>query len=166
MPGHAAAWLRENAAQVAVAIILLARVAVAAPVENLNGGDVRAAVEAIERAPTDPDALFAAARACEDKLFEPAHALAIYDRISRETPSARAAPAAEKRAALLRELIGLHGEHAEHAAELARLVAKADQLPAADVIARGDALAAAPWPGAPRAALWLGDWLRRTGRYD
>jgi hypothetical protein len=32
------------------------------------------------------------------------------------------------------------------------------------VIARGDRLAAAAWPGAPRAALWLADWLRRKRR--
>jgi len=32
------------------------------------------------------------------------------------------------------------------------------------VIRQGERLAEAAWPGAPRAALWLADWLRRSGR--
>jgi len=48
--------------------------------------------------------------------------------------------------------------------ELARLIAHADAEPAAVVIRDGERLAAAAWPGAPRAALWLADWLRRSGR--
>ena len=139
--------------------------AAATPIDDLGGGDVRGAVAAIERG-NDPDALFAAARACEDKLHDPSRALAIYQWILRVAPDSRVAPAAEKRAAKLREIIGASGEHADQAAALAKLVEEADRVPVADVIARGDALAAAPWPGAPDAALWLGEWLRRTGHYE
>ncbi|HEV7559690.1 MAG TPA: tetratricopeptide repeat protein [Kofleriaceae bacterium] len=133
-----------------------------------------AAVTAIEKAPADPDALFAAGRACEDRLVDPARALAIYDRIVRELPSSRVAGAAEHRAAQLRPLVGDRGQHAREAAELARLIAEAGSSDPAnggkrsidDIIARGDALAAIDWPGAPDAAVWLADWLRGAGRFD
>jgi hypothetical protein len=112
----------------------------------------------------DPDVLFAAARACEDKLDDPGRAVALYDRIVADHPSARVATAAARRAAALRELIGPHGETAGLARELALLIDHADAGPADDVIRRGDRLAEATWPGAPRAALWLAGWLRRQGR--
>ncbi|HEX3764185.1 MAG TPA: hypothetical protein VHW23_36075 [Kofleriaceae bacterium] len=111
----------------------------------------------------DADLRFAAARACEDRLEDPARALALYERIAREQPSARVAAAAARRAAALRELVGPHGESAALADQLTRLIAHADALPADEVLRTGDALAAAAWPGAPRAGLWLADWLRRSG---
>ena len=61
---------------------------------GLDTDDPRAladAVTAIERAPATPelaDVLFAAGRACEDRLYDPARALAIYERIVRELPDA------------------------------------------------------------------------------
>jgi hypothetical protein len=129
--------------------------------------DVARAVEAIAgraaRA-SDPDVLFAAARACEVKLLDPARAAAIYERIVADHPAARVAPAAARRITALRALVGEHGEAAAHAAELAQLVAGADALPPVAVVQRGELLSAAPWPGAPDATLWLADWLRRSGR--
>jgi len=65
---------------------------------------------------------------------------------------------------VLRALIGPNGESAASAAELARLVAHADRQPAAEVIRDAERLAGAAWSGAPAAALWLADWLRRSGR--
>ena len=129
--------------------------------------DVERAVASIaERAgPTsDPDALFAAARACEDKLLDPGRAAALYDRIVAEHPDARVAIAAGRRAQALHALIGPHGETRAQAAEFAQLIADADAQPAPQVIERADRLAGAAWPGAPAAALWLAEWLRRTGR--
>lgn len=123
-----------------------------------------AGVTAIENAPTTPelaDVLFAAGRATEDRLHDPARALKMYERILRELPDAGVAIAAGRRAAQLRGA----KDHAREAAELAQLIANADALPAADVERRAEALAGAAWPGAPDAALWLGDWLCRTGRY-
>ncbi|HEY3805651.1 MAG TPA: tetratricopeptide repeat protein [Kofleriaceae bacterium] len=118
------------------------------------------AVATIERGSADAALLYAAGRACEDKLADPARALAIYERILRDDPGAAAAVAAEQRAAELRPIAA-----DPRARDLAALRADADRLVAADAIARGDALAAADWPGAREAALWLADWLRRTGRY-
>jgi len=72
------------------------------------------AVTAIERAPADADALFAAGRACEDRLLDPARALSIYDRIQRELPDASVAASARRRAERLRQMIG--GGHGAEAA--------------------------------------------------
>src|SRR5688572_6520563 len=63
------------------------------------------AITAIERAPTTPelaDVLFAAGRACEDRLHDPARALAIYERIVRDAPDAGISIAAGRRAEQLR----------------------------------------------------------------
>jgi tetratricopeptide (TPR) repeat protein len=131
--------------------------------------DVERAVAAIQQQPaaeSDPDVLFAAGRACEDKLLDPERAVALYDRVIAEHPTARVATAALRRAAPLRAQIGPHGETAALAAELARLTARADAQPAAAVIREAERLTAVAWPGAPAAALWLADWLRRAGRID
>ncbi|MDB4954610.1 MAG: hypothetical protein JWO36_2179 [Myxococcales bacterium] len=138
----------------------------------LGSGDraaVAAAVTEIEHAPAAPelaDALLAAARACEDKLADPAHALAIYERIVRELPDARAAGAAERRVAQLRAELGPHGEYAREAGELAQLIADADRVSIDEVVRRATALSTAAWPGAPDAALWLAEWHRRSGRFE
>jgi tetratricopeptide (TPR) repeat protein len=129
--------------------------------------DLERAVAAIMQLPaseSDPDVVFAAGRACEDKLGDPGRAVAIYDRIVAEHPTARVATAATRRATALREQIGPHGETAALAAELAQLIAHADAQPAGAVIQRAERLATAAWPGAPAAALWLADWLRRSGQ--
>ena len=139
-------------------------------VDSLGSDDVRQverAVAAITQLPAgeaNPDVLFAAGRACEDKLLDPGQAVAIYERIVAEHPGARVATAAAHRVAVLRALVGPHGDGAAYAAELAQLIARADRLPAAEVLRRAEHLAAAAWPGAPAAALWLADWLRRSGQ--
>jgi hypothetical protein len=138
--------------------------------DALGAEDVRQverAVAAIARLParlSDPDVLFSAARACEDKLLDPGRAVALYERILADHPTARVATAAARRVAVLRALVGPHGASAAYAAELAQLIARADRQPAADVRRRAEHLAAAAWPGAPAAALWLADWLRRSGQ--
>ncbi|HEY1814830.1 MAG TPA: tetratricopeptide repeat protein [Kofleriaceae bacterium] len=118
------------------------------------------AVAAIERGSADAALLYAAGRACEDKLADPARALAIYERILRDDPGAAAAVAAEQRAAELRPIAA-----DPRGRDFVALRADADRVAAADVIARGDVLATAEWPGAREAALWLAEWLRRTGRF-
>jgi tetratricopeptide (TPR) repeat protein len=120
-----------------------------------------AAVTAISQAHGDvADETYAAGRACEDKLLDPARALGLYDRVLREWPDASVARAAESRAAHLRSQIG--SGHAREATELAKLIAEADRLTVGEVIRRGDALAHTAWPGAPEATLWLAEWLRHA----
>jgi hypothetical protein len=148
-----------------------ARVASAdALVDGLATDDPRelaAAVDAIEHAVSPPpEALFAAARTCEDKLASPSHALAIYERIVRDMPDAGVAASATRRIDALRAMMGSDPTlGAQQADALAQLIAVADHMPPTEVMLGADAIAAAPWPGAPGAALWLGDWLRRTQRY-
>ncbi len=123
-----------------------------------------AAVSAIEHAPAEPglaDTLFAAGRACEDRLHDPARALAIYERIVREMPDAGVAIAAGRRIELLEDVRG----HAREAAELATLIADADHLPRAELVRRTEVLIAADWPGAVDAAVWLADWQCRTHQF-
>jgi tetratricopeptide (TPR) repeat protein len=114
-------------------------------------------------AQADAAALYAEGRRYEDTLADPVHALALYDRVLREHPDASVAVAAEQHAARLRT--ALAGGHAAEANDFARLVADADQLSPDEVMKRGDVLAAAAWPGAPEAELWLAEWLRRAGRF-
>jgi hypothetical protein len=112
----------------------------------------------------DPDLLFAAARACEDRLLDPGRAAAIYQRIVAEFATARVSIPAARRLAALRAVLGAHDEAADRAAALAQLVAHADAQPATDVYRRAVILSATAWPGAPAATLWLADWLRRSER--
>lgn len=160
---------------IALAIVVFATAIAAAEPNLLDGlatddpAALAQAVAAIEHAPTTPDladALFGAARACEDRLLDPGRALALYDRIASELPAARVAQAAERRAAQLRAEIGPHREHAREAAELAQLIAIADTLTTDELVRRADALAAAPWPGASSAALWVADVLRRQKQFS
>ncbi|MGE0870399.1 MAG: tol-pal system YbgF family protein [Kofleriaceae bacterium] len=128
-----------------------------------------AAIDAVETAPTSPDladALYAAARACEDRLHDPARAMTLYERIVRELPDARVTTASQRRLEQLQAELGEHGEHRQHATELAQLIGAADSLPTEQIVQRADALAQARWPGAPKAALWVADWLRRAGRRE
>lgn len=152
-----------------IALVLAARFAAAdSLIDGLATDDPKAlaaAVSAIEAAPPDPDALFGAARACEDRLLDPARALALYERILRELPDARVAQAAERRAEQLRAEVGAHGEHAADAAAFAQLVAAADTLPTTELTERGDALSTKAWSSAADVALFVADVLRRRGEY-
>ncbi len=131
---------------------------------------VERAVAEVERAPaTTPnldEALRRAARACEDVLADPARALALYERILHEFPNTAASRVARARAELFRGRVGTANAYAREAAELAQLMAAADTLPPAEVEHRARALATADWPGAPDAALFLPEWLQRTGRLE
>ncbi len=144
-----------------------ARADSASLLRGLDSDDPRtlsAGIAAIEAQPASPelaDVLFAAGRACEDRLHDPARALAIYERILRETPNASVAIAAERRAQQLRASRG----HAREAADLAELIANADRYTPTDIERRAEALARGSWPGALDAALWLADWSCRIRRF-
>lgn len=113
-----------------------------------------AAVTEIEKSPTTrelADVLFAAGRACEDRLLDPARALHLYERIVRELPDASVAIAASRRIEKLRDVRGQEAE----ARAFALVVANADAWPAPVIVARTSSLAHA----VPSATPWLADWL-------
>ncbi len=129
------------------------------------------AVAAIERAgaqtPALADALFKAARVCEENLADPARALALYERILRDYPHVGGlAGGARRSAEALRSRLGTGDQFATEAAELARLRADADRMPPAEVERRLVELGKVAWPGAPMSTMFLADWLLRTGRPD
>jgi hypothetical protein len=74
--------------------------------------------------------------------------------------------AASRRAEALRAQVGQGGEFRQQAMDFAHLIAEANDLPPEEIVRRADALAAARWPGASEAALWLAEWLRRAKRFD
>ncbi|MGE5182793.1 MAG: tetratricopeptide repeat protein [Acidobacteriota bacterium] len=157
----------HRVALVFVLLLLVARAA-AAPLDDLAASDPRAvaaAVDAIEHGAPDADALFAAARACELRLHDPAHAARLYERIVREQPDARVALSAQRRGETLRAELGPHDEYAAQAAAFSDLVATADTLTPEQVIARADTVAAGNWPGTPDVELWLAGWLHGRGRF-
>lgn len=144
-------------------LVLLVGIAAADTSTLLRGLDtddpraLSAAVDEIERAPTTrdlADVLFVAGRACEDRLFDPARALRLYDRIVRDLPDTSAAIAAGRRIEMLRDVRG----HAAEASAFAWLVANADRLPQPAVIVTGRMLG-------DRATAWLADWLCRKQHY-
>jgi tetratricopeptide (TPR) repeat protein len=160
--------VQSAACRVAIVLAIVVRVASAAPIDDLASDDpkaVAAAVAAIESAPPDADALFAAARACEDELFDPARAAALYDRVARELPDSSAAIPSRRRAEQLHALLGPHNEYAAQTQKFYATMGHADDDPAAAVRVI-DELAQTSWPGAPDALLWAADVLRERGRYD
>jgi tetratricopeptide (TPR) repeat protein len=128
-------------------------------------GGLAAAAEAT--APADlamlPDALFTAARACEERLHDPARALAIYERILARFPDARVAVAAGRRAQHLRAQIGQAGASVGEARAFSQLTFDGDRLPLDEALRRADELAARPWPGAAEVLLWSAELVRRRG---
>lgn len=148
-----------------IVLALIARAVHADALHDLATDDPKAldaALHAVEAGPASGDELYAAAQAADDRLAQPARALALYERLLREQPNYFRAVTAEKRALILRAETG--GGHSAQADAFAKLVAEADHAP--DVIPRAEALAKASWPGAPAALLWLAEWLRRHGRFD
>ncbi|MEZ4364366.1 MAG: hypothetical protein R3B48_29595 [Kofleriaceae bacterium] len=143
-------------------------------VDELSGSPDEAVAELvarIERAAAGPgpassaapDALFTAARACEERLLDPSRALALYEQVLAGFPDARVAVAAARRARHLRAQVGAAGASAPEAQALARLIAEAEALPLAEALRRADELAARAWPGAAEAALWSAELARRRG---
>ncbi|MBV8759131.1 MAG: hypothetical protein JO257_17715 [Deltaproteobacteria bacterium] len=158
--------MRQGLLRGVVILAFVARAAHADLAGDLATDDPKAlaaAVHAVEIDRADPDTLYAAGRAAEDKLIDPARALALYERLLREAPDARAAAAAERRAMILRAELGPGDAYRAQAAAFAKLVAEADRT--SDVVARAEALAAQDWPGAPATMLWLAEWQRRHGAF-
>lgn len=154
----------SRALAILVVLVGLASADTSSLLRGLDTDDPQAlaiAITEIERAPTTrelADVLFAAGRACEDRLLDPARALALYERIVRELPDASVAIAAARR---IESLQGVRGHEAE-ARLFALIVANADAWPSAVIIAATTSLAATT----PNASAWLADWLCRKGQFN
>jgi tetratricopeptide (TPR) repeat protein len=165
---HATAVLRDSPSPGSV-VELLDRLS-AAPDDEV--AELVAGIEAASAAPGElassdraalPDALFTAARACEERLLDPSRALALYERILATFPDARVAVAAARRARHLREQVGLAGRSSDEALAFAHLVADGERLQLSEALRRADALAARDWTGAAEVLLWSAELVRRRG---
>ena len=132
--------------------------------------EAAAALEAIAREAPDhrlaPEALFTAGELREDRLAQPARALALYEQIERAYPDSRPAVAAARRAARLRRQVGEDGGGAEPQRRFAEIQQGFASRSEAESIAMGDQLLAdyPDWPGGARVALWLAEVELRAGR--
>lgn len=125
-----------------------------------------ALVEVADTYPGEPvadDALLSAAEIYQDTLASGSRAAALYERLVRDYPDSRLAPAAKERlAALSAHLRG--GDEA-----LDELLAiKSAQLDAGEAIRRAEALLSSrpDWSGAGAVALWLGGQYERATRFS
>lgn len=158
--------MREGLCRGVIVVALLARAAFADLAGDLATDDPKAlaaAVHAVEVGSADAETLYAAGRAAEDKLRDPARALALYERLLRSAPDSDAAFKGERRAMFLRAELGPGDAYRAQATAFAKLVAEADGAP--DVAARAEQLAAQDWPGAPATMLWLAEWQRRHAAF-
>lgn len=118
--------------------------------------------------PLAAEALFSAARLYEERLAEPARALALYRALVEAYPQSRTALAASRRAEALAGQIGPGGQGEAALARFTELLQgfSADSE-AATIAAVETLLAEHPgWAGTPRALLWLAQVHRRAGRHD
>ncbi|HLU65456.1 MAG TPA: tetratricopeptide repeat protein [Kofleriaceae bacterium] len=134
--------------------------------------EAAAALEALAREAPDhrlaPEALFSAGEIREDRLAQPARALALYEEIVRAHPSSRPAVAAGRRARRLRAQIGEDGGGAAAQRRFAEIQQGFPDRPESESIAQAEALLREEpsWPGAVRVALWLAEIDLRAGRIE
>lgn len=138
-----------------------------------EGAPRRAAEDFVRLAEDHPDhplaaeALFSAARLYEERLAEPARALALYRALIERHPRSRTALAASRRAEAIAGQIGPAGQGDQALARFTEILQGFSTRPEAASIAAVEALLAEypAWSGAPRALLWLAQVHRRAGRY-
>lgn len=166
--------MQPAARGLAIVVALSAASAVAAPpgaaIDDLASSDPRAvadAVTAVERGGANAETLFAAARACEQVLLDPARAENLYEHVVYDYPDSNVAVPAHRRLDELQHLLGTDDEFATQAASFALLVAHGDAMGAAEVRALEEGLVESSprWPGVPDAELWLAEYLRERGDY-
>jgi len=162
--------LRRGLGVLALAVAIVAR-ASAAPIDDLASSDrgaVAAAVTAIERGPSNADTLFAAARACEERLLDPSRAENLYEHVVDDYPDSNLAIPAKRRLEQLQRLLGADGEFEAQATTFALLVAHGDAMGVADVRALewGLVHGSPRWPGVLDSEMWLAEYLRERGHYD
>lgn len=125
------------------------------------------AEDAPEHALAD-DALFSAAKLIEERLADPARALAIYRRLLERYPSSRTALAAARRAEAIERDLGPGGGGAAALARFTDIVQHFSERGERASIALATALLAEhpEWPGRARALLWLAQVHQRAGRHE
>jgi tetratricopeptide (TPR) repeat protein len=134
--------------------------------------EAAAGLEAIAReAPQHglaPEALFAAAELYEERLAQPARALALYQELGRRYPDSRRALAASRRAAALASQAGNDPRGLEAQSRFLAIRQGFAERPEQDSIAQAEALLRdhPDWAGAPAVALWLAGVDERAGRHD
>jgi tetratricopeptide (TPR) repeat protein len=184
-PAAAALAAARSIALAAATLALVAGPAEAAPdpieerftaASNLIADDraaeAAAKLEALAREAPDhplaPEALFSAAELCEERLADPARALALYQEIGRTYPDSRRALAASRRAAALSSQVGTGQEGLDAQRRFLEIRQGFAERPEAESFAMAEALLrdAPNWPGAPAVALWLAGIEARTGRYE
>src|SRR5688572_20562793 len=124
-----------------------------------------------DQAPQDrfaDDALDRLARLSEEKLGDPAGALAAYERLLRDYPTSSLAIRARKRAELLRRGMGPDQKSAGALAEYNAVLNRFVERPRAESIARMEQLVAEhpDFPLAPEAVFWIGAMHQQDGRLD
>ena len=143
--------------------------------ERIADGDFRAAAEQLaalaEDAPDSAlasDALFSAARLFEERLGQPARALALYDTLTRRYPDSRTALAAGRRADRLRQQMGPELDGATPLARFNQILHQFPGRPESESLALMEALLAEfpGWSGRGRGLLWMASVHQRGERLE
>ncbi|HWM86163.1 MAG TPA: tetratricopeptide repeat protein [Kofleriaceae bacterium] len=115
-----------------------------------------------------PEALFMAADLFEDRLADPARALALYEELGVKYPDSRRALAASRRAAALSAQVGTGAAGIEAQRRFLAIRQKFAERPEQQSIQMGEALLREypDWAGAPAVAMWLAGLDERAGRYE
>lgn len=111
------------------------------------------------------DALFEAGRLYEERLGDPARALALYEELLERFPDSRAARAARRRADAVRAALGDDGAGAAALARFNEILRTYSSRPPRESIAMVEQLVDEypDWAGMPRALMWLGATYQREG---
>lgn len=115
-----------------------------------------------------PEALFSAAELYEDRLADPARALALYKELGRLYPDSRRALAASRRAEVLAAQVGTAPGGVEAQRRFMTIRQGATRRSERESILLAEQLLRdePDWAGAPAVAMWLASLDARAGRYE
>ncbi len=115
-----------------------------------------------------PEAMFTAAELYEEKLADPAKALALYKELGRLYPDSRRALAASRRAEGLAAQVGTEPGGVDAQRRFMTIRQGFAERPQAESIRMAEQLLRdqPDWAGAPAVAMWLASLEARAGRYD
>jgi tetratricopeptide (TPR) repeat protein len=115
-----------------------------------------------------PEALFSAAELYEEKLADPARALALYSELGRRYPDSRRALAASRRAQTLAAQVGTEPGGVDAQRRFMSIRQGLARRPERESIQMAEQLLREQpdWAGAPAVAMWLASRDGRAGRYE